>query len=52
MFDLESNIDAWCNHLRLSENLKEEDVLELEDHLREEIENLLKKVLPKMKPFS
>ena len=45
MFDLESNINTWSNHLRLSEDLKEEDVVELEDHLREEIDNLVERGL-------
>ncbi|MDW7668366.1 MAG: permease prefix domain 1-containing protein [Bacillota bacterium] len=51
MFDLESNINAWSNHLRLSGNLKEEDVLELEGHLREEIDELNEKGLVEDEAF-
>jgi len=40
MFDLETNITAWTDRLRLSEKISEDDVLELEDHLREEIDEL------------
>ncbi|MBG0764361.1 MAG: hypothetical protein H0S78_05635 [Tissierellales bacterium] len=45
MFDLETNIRAWADRLRLSEKISEDDVLELEDHLREEIDELKSKGL-------
>lgn len=41
MFDLESNIHAWSDNLRLRGNLKETDILELESHLRDEIEDFI-----------
>ncbi len=41
MFELESNIRAWSDNLRLRGNLKETDILELESHLRDEIEDFL-----------
>lgn len=41
MFDLESNIRAWSDHLRTRGKLKENDILELESHLRDEIDDLL-----------
>lgn len=34
MFELESNIRAWGDYLRSGGNLKETDILELENHLR------------------
>lgn len=40
MFDLESNIRSWSNHLRASGKLKENDITELESHLRDEIDDL------------
>jgi len=51
MFDLETNIRAWADRLRLSEKISEDDVLELEDHLREEIDELKSKVFQVMKLF-
>lgn len=41
MFDLELNINSWCNYLRASGKLTEDDVLELENHLREQIDELI-----------
>lgn len=41
MFDLEHNIRAWSDHLRTRGTLKETDLLELENHLRDEIEDLM-----------
>lgn len=40
MFDLEMNIKSWCDYLRARGTLKEEDVLELENHLRDQIDDL------------
>ena len=35
MFDLEVNIRSWCDYLRKHGMLGEEDILELESHLRD-----------------
>ena len=51
MFDLEVNIDAWSDYLRSSGKLDEEDISELENHLREQIEELLAKGLTKEEAF-
>jgi hypothetical protein len=40
MFELESEIQAWKNHLSANSNLTEIDINKLESHLRDEIENL------------
>ncbi len=40
MFDLELNINSWADYLRSSGKLDEEDVIELENHLREQVEEL------------
>ena len=40
MFDLEENIRAWSDRLRGRGKMKEEDVQELESHLRDEIDDL------------
>ncbi|MGE5372179.1 MAG: permease prefix domain 1-containing protein [Solirubrobacterales bacterium] len=40
MFDLEVNIRSWSDHLRARGNLTEPDIVELENHLRDEIEDL------------
>lgn len=42
MFDLEYNICSWSDHLRSRGKLKENDILELESHLRDEIDDLTK----------
>jgi len=42
MFDLELNIRSWSDHLRARGNFKETDILELESHLHDEIEDLVK----------
>lgn len=41
MFDLEANINAWCDYLRASGKLAETDIVELENHLRDQIEELV-----------
>ncbi len=51
MFDLELNINSWCDHLRSSGKLSEDDVLELENHLREQIDDLVEKGLDKEEAF-
>lgn len=42
MFDLELNIQSWSDHLRKRGNLKESDIVELENHLRDEADDLIK----------
>lgn len=42
MFDLESNIRSWSDHLRSRGRLNESDIHELESHLRDEIDDLTK----------
>lgn len=41
MFDLETQIHSWSDHLRAHGNLSDADILELENHLRDEIEDLI-----------
>lgn len=40
MFDLEFNIQAWSDYLRTHGNFKDTDILEMESHLRDEIDAL------------
>ena len=40
MFDLETNIKSWSDYLRARGTLEETDVLELESHLRDQIDDL------------
>ena len=40
MFDLEENVQSWCDYLRARGTLEETDVLELESHLRDQIDDL------------
>ena len=42
MFDLESNVRSWSDHLRARGNFKESDIIELENHLQDEIDELQK----------
>ncbi len=51
MFDLESNIRSWSDHLRSSGKLKENDVMELESHLRDEIDDLTESGLTQDEAF-
>lgn len=51
MFDLELNISSWCDYLRASGKLSEEDVLELESHLREQIDDLIENGLDEEEAF-
>ncbi len=51
MFDLERNIGSWCDHLRLSGKLDEVDVIELENHLREQIDELIENGLSEDEAF-
>lgn len=39
MFDLETQIQSWSDHLRAHGNLSDADIHELENHLRDEIED-------------
>ncbi len=41
MFDLEAQIHSWSDHLRAHGNLSDADIQELENHLRDEIEDLI-----------
>ena len=41
MFDLEKNIRAWSDCLRSQGHFKESDIIELESHLHDEIEDLI-----------
>lgn len=40
MFDLEMNIKSWADYLRARGTFEETDVLELESHLRDQIDEL------------
>ena len=51
MFDLEFNIHSWSDHLRAGGHLKEIDIVELEDHLRDEIDDLAKSGLTQDEAF-
>ena len=41
MFDLETEIHSWSDHLRVHGNFSDADIQELENHLRDEIEDLI-----------
>ncbi|WP_291300700.1 permease prefix domain 1-containing protein [Desulfosporosinus sp. BICA1-9] len=41
MFDLETEVHSWSDHLRAHGNLSDTDIHELENHLRDEIEDLI-----------
>ncbi|MDF2884916.1 MAG: putative rane protein [Clostridiaceae bacterium] len=51
MFDLELNIRSWSDHLRARGNFKDTDILELENHLRDEMEDLIKAGLTQDEAF-
>ncbi|MTI62237.1 MAG: hypothetical protein FH762_20010 [Firmicutes bacterium] len=51
MFDLELNINSWADYLRSSGKLDEEDVIELENHLREQIDDLIENGLSEEEAF-
>lgn len=51
MFDLELNISSWCDYLRSSGKLDEVDVIELENHLREQIDELMENGLSEDESF-
>ena len=42
MFDLEKSVRAWSDGLRARKAFRDEDIVELESHLREEIDGLAK----------
>lgn len=42
MFDLEKSVRAWTDGLRSRRAFRDEDIVELESHLREEVEGLVK----------
>ena len=41
MFDLETQIHSWSDHLRAHGNFSDADIYELENHLQDEIEDLI-----------
>jgi len=41
MFNLETAVATWLHSIKMERSLKEDDILELEDHLRNHIEELL-----------
>lgn len=41
MFELQTQIQSWSDHLRARGNFTNADIIELEDHLRDEIEDLV-----------
>ncbi len=51
MFELESSIRSWTDLLREKGNCTESDLLELEDHLRDEIEDLMSAGLTEEESF-
>jgi len=51
MFDLESKIKEWSDALRQKGKFMHDDILELESHLRDEIDNLIKKDLSEEEAF-
>jgi len=51
MFDLEINIRSWSDHLRARGNFKESDIIELESHLNDEIEDLVQTGLAEDEAF-
>ncbi|MDV3429501.1 MAG: permease prefix domain 1-containing protein [Bacillota bacterium] len=51
MFDLELNIRSWSDHLRARGNFKETDIIELENHLRDEMEDLIETGLAEDEAF-
>lgn len=51
MFDLELNISSWCDYLRSSGKLSEDNVIELENHLREQIDELIENGLDEEEAF-
>jgi hypothetical protein len=51
MFDLEENVQSWCDYLRARGTLEETDVLELESHLRDQIDDLTGRGLSEEEAF-
>jgi hypothetical protein len=51
VFDLENNVRAWADGLRSRKSFRAEDVVELESHLREEIDGLAKTGLSSEEAF-
>ena len=51
MFDLEFNISSWSDYLSSSTKLNKEDIIELENQLRQQIEELLEKGLSEEEAF-
>ena len=51
MFDLEESVKSWCDYLRARGTLEETDVLELESHLRDQIDDLTRSGLSEEEAF-
>lgn len=51
MFDLEQNIKSWCDYFRARGALTETDILELENHLRDQIDDLRQRGLSEEEAF-
>ena len=51
MFDLEQNIKSWCDYFRARGSLTEEDILEIEHHLRDQIADLVESGLSEEEAF-
>lgn len=51
MFDLESNVRSWSDLLRSKGDLSEPDAIELENHLKDEIDDLIKVGLSQEEAF-
>ena len=51
MFDLEANVQSWSDYLRARGALEETDLLELESHLRDQIDDLTQSGLNEEEAF-
>ena len=51
MFDLELNITSWCDYLRASGTLSEDDIVELDNHLRDLVDELVESGLSEDEAF-
>lgn len=51
MFDLETSVTAWSNQLRSSGKVSEEDIIELEGHLRDQVDELIENGLMEDEAF-
>lgn len=51
MFNLDSAITSWLRRLSLRDGLTDDDLLEVESHIRDEVESLVEAGLPERKAF-